>query len=303
MKYYEKISFISQPVMLAAWPGMGNVGIIATDYIRRKINAKKFAEIDMSQFFFHDSIIVKDGIAQQQEMPNGIFYYFNDPDLIIFESNVQLNGRDGNSIIKEILDVAVENHVSKIYTSAAMIQPMSYEAESKVLIACNNKAHLDIMLKNGVIPMPDGYIAGLNGLLLGVAAARNIDSACLLGTMPTYASNLMYPKASLAIIKVFETLFAADIDTEEIEKEVVLMNRQLYAIEERIRQLFPAEAENDNEISQIEEEKVPHYIMEKIEMLFDKAKSDKKSASVLKEELDRWNLFELYEDRFLDLFE
>jgi hypothetical protein len=43
--------------------------------------------------------------------------------------------------------------------------------------------------------------------------------------------------------------------------------------------------------------------MERIEKLFEKAKFDRSMANELKKELDRWNLFELYENRFLDLFE
>jgi hypothetical protein len=81
------------------------------------------------------------------------------------------------------------------------------------------------------------------------------------------------------------------------------MDQQLAAIEERIRQLFPSEKETDEEMSGIDEEKVPHYIMDKIEKLFKKAEADRSAAQELKKELDKWNLFELYEDRFLDLFE
>ena len=42
--------------------------------------------------------------------------------------------------------------------------------------------------------------------------------------------------------------------------------------------------------------------MEKIEHLFEKVKRDKTQAKKLKEELDRWKLYELYEHRFLALF-
>ena len=42
--------------------------------------------------------------------------------------------------------------------------------------------------------------------------------------------------------------------------------------------------------------------MEKIEKLFREAKTDKAKAILLKKELDRWDLYKLYEDRFLDLF-
>ena len=47
---------------------------------------------------------------------------------------------------------------------------------------------------------------------------------------------------------------------------------------------------------------VPPYIMERIEKLFTEARHDKAKASHLKKELDRWDLYRLYEDRFLDLF-
>jgi hypothetical protein len=42
--------------------------------------------------------------------------------------------------------------------------------------------------------------------------------------------------------------------------------------------------------------------MEKVEKLFKEALADRAKAIVLKEELDRWDLYKLYEDRFLDLF-
>jgi hypothetical protein len=158
-------------------------------------------------------------------------------------------------------------------------------------------------MKNGVIAMPDGYIAGLNGLLLGVAASHRIESACFLGTMPSYASNMMYPKASLEIVKAFCMLLSTSVDFSELEASAAEMDQQFATIEERIRQIFPQSQETDEEISNIEHEKVPHYIMDRIEKLFDKAKTDRSVATELKEELDRWNLYELYENRFLDLFE
>jgi hypothetical protein len=82
------------------------------------------------------------------------------------------------------------------------------------------------------------------------------------------------------------------------------MEHQYELIEERIKDYIPSiNKEENDEISEIEEEKVPHYIMEKIEKMFQQALKDKSLASQLKKELDRWNLFELYENRFLDLFE
>ena len=89
----------------------------------------------------------------------------------------------------------------------------------------------------------------------------------------------------------------------ELESSAEEMDQQLASIEERIREFFPnVNKEEDAEMSDLDEEKVPHYVMEKIERLFLESKKDRAAASELKKELDRWNLFELYEDRFLDLF-
>jgi uncharacterized protein len=306
MKMLEEISFEGRPIMLAAWPGMGNVGLMAVDYMRRKGGGKVFAEIDMSPFFIPDSIIVKEGVAQLPEIPTSIFYYTRNPDVIFFESNAQIAGREGIAIIKTILDIAVQFKVSRILTSAAFAEPMSFQTTSKVLGAFNASSMMNVINSYGIIPMPDGYIAGLNGLMLGIAASRKIEAACLLGTIPSYATNLSYPKASLEIIKIVQKMLNHEIDLAEMLESITAMDAQLAAIEDRIREFFPSAEEIDENTeapAEVEHENVPQYIMDKIEKLFLRAKGDRAAATNLKKELDRWKLFELYEDRFLDLFE
>ncbi|MBD3347043.1 MAG: hypothetical protein GF401_18465 [Chitinivibrionales bacterium] len=304
MKMIESIQFDTPPIMLAAWQGMGNVGLITMDYFRRKIDAKPFAEIDMSPFVIPDSIVVKDGIAQFPEIPSSVFYYSHNPNLIIFLSNGQVGGKEGITIIKTILDIAHQFQVKRIFTSAAFAQPMSHQQGSEVMVACNQESFLDFTEDFGVTPMPDGYIAGLNGLLLGVAASRGIEAACLLGTIPSYATNLTYPKASLEILKIFEGIFDVSLSLDEIKSAASEMDQQLETIEDRIKEFFPNVHEHDEEMSSLnlKEEEVPQYIMDKIERLFDNVEQDRSKAKVLKDELVRWNLFELYEKRFLDLF-
>lgn len=304
MKLFENVSFSKHPLVLAAWPGMGNVGLITIDFLRRKMESRPFADIDMRPFFFPDSIMVKDGIAQFPDLPTSRFYHTHDPDCIIFESDAQVSGREGLVIIKLFLDVISRFEVERIFTFAAFAQPMSYRSPSQVLITSNAETLLTRIKDLGVVPMPDGFIAGLNGLLLGEAAARHIEAGCLLSTIPSYAMNFGYPKASLELIRTISRLQNFTVDTGDLEESVDEMDQQFATIEERIREFFPSvNKEDDEEIATIEEEKVPHYVMEKIERLFLDAKRDRTRAEELKKELDRWNLFELYEDRFLDLFE
>ena len=48
--------------------------------------------------------------------------------------------------------------------------------------------------------------------------------------------------------------------------------------------------------------KLPISVKERIEKLFIEARTDITKASELKAELDKWNAYKEYEDRFLDLF-
>jgi predicted ATP-grasp superfamily ATP-dependent carboligase len=304
MKFFKDISFSAPATVLAAWPGMGSVGLITIDFLRKKMKAELFAEIDMSPFFIPDSIIVKHGIAQFPDIPTSRFYHTAEPSLIIFESDAQMGGRDGIAIIKMFLDVIGRFKIERIFTFAAFAQPMSYRTPSQVLVTCNGDSLCGKLRGFGVTPMPDGVIAGLNGLLLGVAASRRIDAGCLLGTIPNYAANFAYPKASLELVRTITRLQGFSVDASELEEGVGEMDQQLASIEERIREFFPnVNKEGGDEFSSLDEEKVPHYVMERIEKLFQEARLDRTRAPELKKELDRWNLFELYENRFLDLFE
>ncbi len=313
MRIYRNVKFETQPIMLASWPGMGNVGIISTDYLRSKINAEVLAEIDMSPYFVPESIVVEEGLAELPELPRSVIYYTHNPDMLIFESNAQIAGKEGISIVKKLVQFAEMYNVKRIFTAAAFPQDVSHSTSPQILGAFNKDEMISEFKTLGVNPMQSGYIAGLNGLMLGVAANYDIEAGCFLGTIPSFAANLAYPKASLEIIRLMEKVFSIKVDTAELEKSIELVDTQFSEIESKIRELYPDAMEEEDEenepwkiaaptAEEVEEDEVPRYIMDKIEQLFDEVKKDRSKAPMLKKELDRWKLYELYEHRFLSLF-
>jgi hypothetical protein len=48
--------------------------------------------------------------------------------------------------------------------------------------------------------------------------------------------------------------------------------------------------------------RLPLSVKDKLEKLFEQAKTDISKANEVKAELDKWNVYKEYEDRFLDLF-
>jgi uncharacterized protein len=311
MSLLNKMHFDSPPLMFAAWPGMGNVALMAMDYLRRRVDARLFAEVDMSPFFIPEAIIVENGMARFPEIPKSIFHQHHAPNLVIFESNASIAGKDGITIVNGILDVARRLKAPRIYTAAAYAQPMSHRTPSQVYSACNREGLREELKEHGIEPLPSGFVNGLNGLLLGIAASQEIEAACFLATIPSYAAAIAYPKASLAIIHTIARFTKLEVETMEMQSEVEASDAVLENIEERMRDFFTESGvasagtgakEGLEERGDVNNGEIPAFVMQRIEHLFEKVGADHEKAAELKAELDKWNLYSLYEDRFLDLF-
>ncbi|MFA5256232.1 MAG: PAC2 family protein [Candidatus Omnitrophota bacterium] len=300
IRYYKKIDVVN-PIMIAAWPGMGNVALGTADYIRRKLKAVRFAEIRTDPLAALDAVEVKNGLSKIPKTPLSTFYYTRDPDIILFQGEVQPAGRSGIDLLNRVLGVAADLKVSRIFTGAAFPVPISYKDASEVYGAANKESLRDYLKNFGIMLMDRGHISGLNGLLLGFAAKKGIDAICLLATMPHYAISLPNPKASSAIIETLNRMLNISIDVRELSGYIKDMEERMLIIEEKVKDVITIEEESI-ELHPRHEKKIPGYIMERIEKLFVEARGDRKKASSLKNELDRWDLYLQYEDRFLDLF-
>ncbi len=300
MKIHQEID-IKEPVLIAAWPGMGNVALGAVNYLRRKIEGTIFAEIEANQFFIPESIVIEEGLARLPGLPKSVFFCSPQHGLVMFESDAQTGGLHGTHLLHLILDFAQKLQVRRIFTGAAFPVPMSHKERSVVYGVANQKDLRDQLSKHRLKIMQSGQVSGLNGLLLGYAAQRGIEAACLLATMPNYAVSFPNPKASKAIVSALSRILNIRVDMTEIDAFIRETDRRMKAIEEKIQEMFPT-AGKEEPVEQIGEKGVPQYIMEKIEKLFQEVRTDRDRAYELKRELDRWNLFKFYEDRFLDLF-
>ncbi|MBI4721485.1 MAG: PAC2 family protein [Candidatus Stahlbacteria bacterium] len=298
LKIYQQIN-LHRPIMIAGWPGMGNVSLIATGYLRKELKAELFAEIDVSPFVVPDGVIVEKGMLKLPAPPKQTIYYRKHPDLIILEGDVQIRDKPGLILMEQIIKLIKEFQVSKIFTGAAFPLPINHDEPSTVYGCATTTILRDLLFREYKLKvMERGEISGLNGLLLGYAREIEVPAACLLATMPLYAINIPNPKASRAIIKVIEHILGIKIDTTKLDMEIERMEKEMTELEERLQE------ELGNPPLGIAEQtgEIPIYVRQKIERLFREARQDKDKAYTLKRELDKWNLFDSYEDRFLDLF-
>src|SRR5437588_6662854 len=116
-----------------------------------------------------------------------------------------------------------------------------------------------------------------------------------------------FPGASGAGLRVFAKKAQIEIDLTEMKEQADAVGRQLSEllteIERKVREEQAADEEQEAFSPEISPEpRVSAADERRIDQLFDKARANRSKAYELKADLDRLGVFDLYEDRFLDLF-
>lgn len=213
---------LNTPNLLAAWPGVGNVAIIISTYLTTKLNFKDLAEIDPASFFDPTGVLVEDSIIEAPQFPQSKFYYRkNDKrggsDLVLFIGDDQPSAK-GYELANCILDLALRFHVKRVYTCAAALTRIHHTEQPKVWGVATNPSMVQELKKLSLKQKGNLQIAGLNGLLLGVAKEREIDGMCLLGEVPMYASRMPNPMAALAVLRTLSRMLDIEIDLVELAR-------------------------------------------------------------------------------------
>jgi len=210
---------LRSPNLVAAWPGICNVSLLAASYLEKKINFEKLGEIEASYFFDPIGVVVKNNVVESPQFPQNKFYYWkNDSggsDIILFIGEDQPPAK-GYELANCILNLAQDFQVKRIYTLAAALTRIHPTEQPEVWGAVNNQQLIDVLREHDLLHRGNLQIAGLNGLLLGVAKEKGIEGICLLGEVPAYTDRLPNPIAALAILKVLTKMLEIEIDTSEL---------------------------------------------------------------------------------------
>jgi len=210
---------LKKPVMLASWPGVGNVSIIVATYLLRQLDFKDLGEIEPSVFFDAIGVVARDNIVEEPQFPQSQFYYFkNKPgnsDLILFVGEDQPITK-GYELANCVLDVAERFKAKRVYTCAAALSRMHHSEQSRVWGVVTSPHMSKELDSYGLAQKGNLQISGLNGLLLGVAKEREMEGICLLGEVPMYATRIQNPVAAVAVLEVLTKMLDIEIDITEL---------------------------------------------------------------------------------------
>jgi proteasome assembly chaperone (PAC2) family protein len=167
--------FSSSKVCLAGFPGIGSVGKVAIDYIIRSMDCE-----ELSSF-------MSTGYPPQVMVSEGQIVLFkaelklskDKDDLFLLSGDAQpLDVKNMYDLAGELLEVLESLSVRNLVTLAA------YVGESEDLVmATASTAELVSELEESEFPiLRQGFIGGLNGLMVGMAPHYGIKGVCILGS-------------------------------------------------------------------------------------------------------------------------
>jgi proteasome assembly chaperone (PAC2) family protein len=242
------------PVLIACWPGIGNIGIMAVDMLRRMVGAEEFGEIESWDFFYPRKVLIKDGELIDLEFPYNKFYFkkAEKRDLLFFIGEEQpsdsagayADGTKAYRMANLVLDVAQKFGCRKVYTSGAAVAPIHHTTRSRVWVVPNSRDLINEVrgYENTVLMSEvegrdgQGNITGLNGLLLGVAKKMGLEAICVMGEIPIYIHGfpVPYPKGSKAVLEVLSAALAVKIPMDEIDALIQQSDSEIESVYERL---------------------------------------------------------------------
>lgn len=243
---------MESPDLIAAWPGIGNVGLVAVDVLRGIVQARQFAEIEPWDFFYPRRVSVTSGELKDLEFPTSRFYFqkIGTKELMFFIGEEQPGEAGGDErLVDLVLGIARRFRCRRIYTAAAAVAPIHHSFRPRVWAVPNRegllgelKGYSNTMLMSDVEGRRgQGNISGLNGLLLGFARRQGIDGVCLLGEIPVYVAQFptSYPKASKSVLEVLAGSLGLNLDLSRLDELIHEVESGI----EKLCQQFPPEVQ------------------------------------------------------------
>ena len=253
---------LDKPIMFVGWPGIGSIGIIAVNTLKNMFRAEELGEIESWDFFYPRKVSIKDGLLEDLEFPSNKFYYqrIGNKDFIFFIGEEQpgegrrmyARGDKAYQMANLVLDVGIKFGCQRVYTSGACVSHIHHRMRSRVCAVVSSEELIkEVKNYQNTILMSEleerregeGIITGLNGLLLGVAKAREMEGICLMGEIPDWLSgaSFPYPKASKSVLEVFAEILNMEMDLGFLDE----MERQVEKIIEGFYEKFPQEMKEE----------------------------------------------------------
>ena len=216
---FKKGIKLRNPILLVGMPGIGNVGKLVAEHLRREFKAKRFAAL-YSPYLPDNVIMRKNGTVRLSS--NG-FYLLKASkgmknDIVIVTGDAQgISPKGRYTINTKIIDFFEEKlNGSFIYTIGGYNAGTSFVKNPRVFGSATSKRVIEQFKGSDVVfGKARGFIMGSAGLIIAFAKMRHTDGICLMGETSMLDVDA---SAAKAVLLVLSKRLNLKIDMSKIDK-------------------------------------------------------------------------------------
>ncbi len=242
MEKNENVIMVERPSLrhpymvcgIGGWVDGGEAATGSTQYLIRKLKAKKFADIPLGKFHIFQvpgqlslrpQIRIDEGRLKQHDFPQNQFFYHVNPgvesDLILFlGTEPNLNWEE---YAEAILSVAAEFEVARIYVLGGVLDKTPHTKEPSVSCACSYEPLREEMQKYGMLFSNYEGPGSFGITLFHLSQKKQMQMVSIIVRSTYYPEyNIVIPrnpKAIRALVMRLSSLLHLNLDIADLDKE------------------------------------------------------------------------------------
>jgi uncharacterized protein len=230
---------LNKPIMIVGLPGIGNVGKLVAEHLRKEFNAEKFASL-YSPHFPHQVVMLKNGGIR---LVNNRFYLIKSKkqsgnDIILLTGDAQAVTPEGQYEVNEQIVEFFKDELDGrfIYTIGGYnIGEMVGNTPRVFGNATDKKVIQQFKNTNVIFGKSKGTIWGSAGLLIAFAKMRDLDGLCLMGETKGFLD--VDASAAKAVMVQLSTILNLNINTSHFDKIIEKTASTIRELEKQIGSL------------------------------------------------------------------
>lgn len=225
-------------VGLRGWLNAGEISTGSIEYLRRNLDARKFAYIETQGYYVYQvpslspeltmrpHAQIKDGVVRKLDVPQNDFFFWksgSDHDLILFlgvEPNL-----GWPEFCQIILDMAQQFQAPRIYFLGAVFDQVPHTRETRIRASISHPRLKDELKTFAGFTNYEGPCS-FTTMLLAMANEQDIEAAGISARTPLYIKDLNY-KVAYDLLKNILTLSGFQIDLRDLRQSSEDMLKRL----------------------------------------------------------------------------
>ncbi len=214
--------------LIGGLPDVGLVGTLATIHLIKQFK--------MEEVGYYDSNKLPPILVLDSGLPKSPVRIFSHRNIMVLTSEVALPLNVFDDLANSIIEFAVEKKFRAVIMITGLITRDRIDVEvPRVFGAASSEEGLKLLKNAGIELMNEGYLAGINALILKKAASKGVTSIVLMAqSFEAYPD----PGAAASALESLAKIIGITIDVEKLRKEEEILRVKLRELMKRTREVM-----------------------------------------------------------------